>query len=631
MATRLHLRATATPIVSPAFPATWENTASAANRQAATTASGSDTLASTGNITWTAGQDCLARQFVTGPLKGGQTISGTVTAYARAAESNLDDNASTRFGVHVVSADGATVRATLLAVGNYGTSTEYTRVATYTNRRFASAQALTSYTTQTGDRICIGMGHSDVAGTTPGAEIFFGSSSGSDLGANESETANNNPWVEFSADLEFIDGSGIDDVAERGPDTLFFGYSATAGAALATDLSGNATNWTHSTSWIYTANHSEVALQSQFSIEIAALIDSNDSGYLFENLQDTNPTNAIRADGAGDVDFYVAGALMASLDVPSVGATAAQCLIQWSAETNPLTTGSGNLIRHDVRLVNAETNEWTGASFTSAVLTGFDGGSDTTFGAQEPGGSNAFTGTLRTVRLSTHHHTPDEMIACFMETAVEPTLEGVERLEWPVPDVASTLGNDGNFAGPQYLMAARHLRTAQMLLVGPLENEVCTGAWAEDSSWTMDDPDNPGTDMHLEFLRRRPIPPTVNRVIFRVHVQQNGASAANLTVRAYSANAPGPIAHPSQSPDEYVVHSDATTRNADDGAASTGGAWISIGPIRIARDDSGYSYFWLGIATSITDRRVRSWAVEPFFDDASDVAGGGDIGGIIGG
>lgn len=629
MATRLYPNASTAAPVSVTEDAAWDT--SPTPRLLSTAG---DTIAAGTLRSWTSGQLMCDRQFVSPMMKGGISFSGaTVSGVMRCRQSSdVNDNVHSRICIRVVSRDGGTVRATLLAIGEYGTGTEFVAAASGAPSKIvADAEPLSSYTTQDGDRLVFENGATDNAGTTPQAVWVYGGSAGSDAFFIDGNTNNFNPWIEFSNDIEFLDGSGVADVAERGPDTVFFGYSATGGSGLATDLSGNDTDWTFSTSWIYLASHNEEQLQGRFSIEMAFLADSNDSGYLFENNADSAQNNAIYADGAGDVDIYVAGALMASLDVPSVSATSQLCLLQWSAEANPLTTGSGDALRHDVRLYNADTGEWTGASFTSAALTGFDSSADTVFGAQESGGTGAYSNTIRMVRLSSHHHTPDELVACFIEIPTAPTLQGVERLEFPVPDAASTLGDDGNFAGPQYLLAARHLRTAQMLLVGPLVNEICTGSWAEDSDWTMADPNSGSYDMQLEFLRRRPIPPTVNRVIFRVFVQQNDATADRLNIRAYSANAPGPIARPSQSPVDYVVHSAFVQRIADDGTGDTGGAWVTIGPLRIAQDDSGFSYFWISFASSCPDYRVKAWAVEPYFDDDPDVLGGGDIGGITGG
>lgn len=204
MATRFYFRATEAAAVSPAYDAAWTNTASAARRALARSRLTADTIAAVGFTSFTAGQDCIVRQFVSEPLAAGNVFTGeTVTAYARGRESDLDDNITSRIGVRVVSEDGATERAVLLAVGHHGTGNEYPTTATL--RAWADDAALSSYVTQAGDRLVVEMGHGDTAGTSPSAVTEFGSSAASDHTENETSQAANNPWIEFSNTLVFED------------------------------------------------------------------------------------------------------------------------------------------------------------------------------------------------------------------------------------------------------------------------------------------------------------------------------------------------------------------------------------------------------------------------------------------
>lgn len=200
---------------------------------------------------------------------------------------------------------------------------------------------------------------------------------------------------------------------------------------------------------------------------------------------------------------------------------------------------------------------------------------------------------------------------------------GVRKLEFPVPDRASGIGNDGELEGPVLAMAAKAQQKSDLRLCGPLVNEVTTGDWAEDSTWVMTDPDDASFEWHAELIKRRPVPLQCNRVVFRAHVQQNDAAADDLVVRFYVSDRPGLIQAPA-SPNAPTRYYDTVTRNADDGTSVPGGAWIYSDPIRIARDDDNFSYFWIGLdGSAVTDYRVRAWSVEPIYDDDPTAFGGG--------
>lgn len=198
-----------------------------------------------------------------------------------------------------------------------------------------------------------------------------------------------------------------------------------------------------------------------------------------------------------------------------------------------------------------------------------------------------------------------------------------KRLEFPVPERSCGIGDDGQFVGPVLAMAAAAQRQNDMRLVGALVNEVCTGAWAEDSTWTMADPADAGYQWHGEFLRRRPVPVQCNRLVFRAQVQQNAASPQDLGIRFYSSSHPG-TKDVDGSPATIARYYDTQTRNADDGTGTTGGGWVQSEPVRIGLDDYGHTYVWIGLDDgSLTDYRVRAWSVEAVYVDEPDGFGGG--------
>ncbi len=131
-----------------------------------------------------------------------QTISGTVTGYARLSIANATGaTVQSRIKITVVNRAGAIV-ATLLAT----TAGASNLTTTLTSYQIANAAALSSYACADGDRIVVEIGIGRSAGTTArNGDISFGSSSATNITAAGSATANN-PVVTFSGNLSFYKG-----------------------------------------------------------------------------------------------------------------------------------------------------------------------------------------------------------------------------------------------------------------------------------------------------------------------------------------------------------------------------------------------------------------------------------------
>jgi len=144
----------------------------------------------------------LFGQFVS-PALNAQTISGTVTGYARLSVANVTGcTAQSRVKITVINNAG-TVLATLLAI----TSGASNLTTTLTSYQILNAASLSSYACARGDRICIEIGIGRSAGTTArNGTISFGTGSGTDITAAGSTTANN-PVITFSGNLSFYNGT----------------------------------------------------------------------------------------------------------------------------------------------------------------------------------------------------------------------------------------------------------------------------------------------------------------------------------------------------------------------------------------------------------------------------------------
>jgi hypothetical protein len=183
---------------------TWTATASATIAQAnptgfKTSTAIADKTATVDNTSATA-TTCFG-QFIS-PALVAQTISGTVTGYARLSVSNATGcTAQSRVKITVINRAGF-IQATLLAI----TAGAANLTTTLTSYQMLNAAALSSYSCADGDRICIEIGIGRSAGTTSrSGTISFGTSSSTDITAAGSTNANN-PVITFSGNLSFYKG-----------------------------------------------------------------------------------------------------------------------------------------------------------------------------------------------------------------------------------------------------------------------------------------------------------------------------------------------------------------------------------------------------------------------------------------
>lgn len=156
----------------------------------------------------TPGNKVLHRQYVTHSLVEGIafTTATTFKAVVQGFESALNDNIVNRVrAVKIISRDGQTVQATLIALGNAASVVEW-------NTALRALQYLTgetsgvNYTTVAGDRLLFELGYQDSAGLSISGTIRYGAdkTATGDVAENETDTtATVRGWLETSADLVF--------------------------------------------------------------------------------------------------------------------------------------------------------------------------------------------------------------------------------------------------------------------------------------------------------------------------------------------------------------------------------------------------------------------------------------------
>lgn len=209
MATRFYFPATqAAPVTPPAASATdWEHVQG--TTRALLTTPDSSTLTSLAYAPDAADHlvdgDSCHRQYVSDALAA-QTLDGNVKAQFQCLEGNAANNQFVTLKITVISNDGTTENAVLLAITR---DTVDELATTLTNRNFPST-ALTSYACASGDRLCVEVGTGGLptaAGGTNGhnATIRWGcNASSGDLPEDDAETATTyRPWIEFSNTYSF--------------------------------------------------------------------------------------------------------------------------------------------------------------------------------------------------------------------------------------------------------------------------------------------------------------------------------------------------------------------------------------------------------------------------------------------
>lgn len=207
MATRFYLSNSEAAAVSPT-PAAWGETTGFLTRLM-DIATATDALTTVAKTTTTPGTSRLHYMGVSRPMAAGIgfVTTDTFSVQVLGLESAVNDNIINRVrALRVLSMDGSTVQATLRGLGNAPTVTEWN--GSLRNLQFANALVFSNnYTTVSGDRLVLELGHNDSGGASISGSMRWGRDSGGtgDLGQNETDTTSTlRPWLEISRDITFL-------------------------------------------------------------------------------------------------------------------------------------------------------------------------------------------------------------------------------------------------------------------------------------------------------------------------------------------------------------------------------------------------------------------------------------------
>lgn len=201
--TRLYLNLKAFSSGTPAFNAGW-NVTSGAARFVLDTYRDATTIASktSGQTGAASPRKMLVDQFITPPLAA-QTINGTLDGQIRENQSSVSSTTMQGFVyVRLIGTDYS-------IVSEIGTMTTTNTTTTLTNRTQIQLSGL-NVTVTAGQRIAVDIGGNFSSGTntTRTFTASRGSSSTTDLPADNTTTTANTPWFQFSQNLKWQGSKG---------------------------------------------------------------------------------------------------------------------------------------------------------------------------------------------------------------------------------------------------------------------------------------------------------------------------------------------------------------------------------------------------------------------------------------
>ena len=407
-------------------------------------------------------------------------------------------------------------------------------------------------------------------------------------------------------------------------DTLYLGVSANGSySELDTDRSQESTTLSVGTDSVYEAAadaSNRFNRTAPWSIEFRLEVGSVDVGYLFRY-----------GDASVHVDLWFT-ANSINYEVKTSGTTytvgkslqlgfADVIVIALAAVPNPDTTGAADAVIYYLSVMNITQGTWISHY-------GIDGDTESqvstaVFGAQDSSGTSAFDGKILAARWSEAFKSPTHSRDAFFAKFPIVATTARTRREVPIPDKASTIGNDGQFAH-LYSAVSGAVAQHQMRSVGFLWSSATAGIVTLASSYqSANDP--PFSDVEhyvkapgqaVSYLSSQtliwaPVPEVVSHVRVRVRVQLQSLAAPGpetgaITLKLYSMSRP-PLS--AVAPFDWDV-ADTTITIGYFGTPIE--YLVDFGDLRIVRDGEGGSWFAIGVNGTDDDveYRILSWTGE---------------------
>lgn len=411
--------------------------------------------------------------------------------------------------------------------------------------------------------------------------------------------------------------------------SIFLSEPAGAGAAaLALDVGQERTNLTNNATYVSESPSARTAATCPREVAIVVNLTNTSSGVILEHGNIGGYGYRIRVN-AGAIEVAEVGALRVSVTLPGTAASPRKFLIHWSQR--PI----GASVISDVYLFNYTTLEWSFGTATHAASA--VSATDTLVIGAAFGGASTFSGGVSAfyvVRIGRRHVSGTEASEDFVAETVPPTFTGRRRS--PLPTGASNIASEGQFAGPTFLHALAATREADSRTVTALVNVTPRNPYVESNAYAPVRYFRPAFDSPVYHLSTRYLwhayaSPKTNHARVRLHLRAynagGGGSIGRIYLRVYSV-ANLPVGGPGMPP-PLVYYKTATLTIA--APTSADGAWQDLGIVRIAKEDSGLTYFCLGLSFNLdagasleeaaTRLKINAVTIEPFFKDPGD----GDI------
>lgn len=410
---------------------------------------------------------------------------------------------------------------------------------------------------------------------------------------------------------------------EDAPDVEFCG-EGTTGSGLATDISWVGNNFQTGTSSIF-EDGGRFNWTETFTVDIEHEASPSDEGIIYRMRRTPTGTSVWLLrwldSPLGSLRLTHEGVVLMDVDFggwPSSGTDDIHVSLAFEPNT-VLSTGASDAYRVELSIWNLSTGYFETHTATIAQVASYPS-SRVIFGAEGPGGSQAYTGDMISVRGCKAFHSTTETARTYYTSPSQPALVGYTYEEQPLLGASAagnSLGDQGEFVGPGQWLQSTLYGQSPFLISSPVINEIYADPVNFGGSVTqrVSMESIAGTEYFLlrGYMWLRWVPPHADDVYVQLYVRARNISAAEditAAIRCYSMTQPGPLAQPPDSPNLFEYRSVGMIVTADHGTNIAAGEYYTFAAtLPVVRDSLGRSYFALAMEDILAVEEVEIKAV----------------------
>lgn len=252
------------------------------------------------------------------------------------------------------------------------------------------------------------------------------------------------------------------------------------------DLSQYGTNLSAATGGAFEATSARAALDGDGrSISLYIDVDNTSSGTIVYHGNTAATSASYSVTVASSVISLVCDTTtVASLTIPGLGGTPISVYVEISTRANPLTTGASDTHTTEIAVYNG--TDWATATADHATFA-TSSAYNLSIGGQYDGTAtlaSQYSDTINNVRIGARFHASTELA----EEISESTSTGSgANIPEPLAPMPSSMGADGEFAGPAYAYAGAQAGSTHRRLLSPLVNYYNPQAMPFGSYWAVRD------------------------------------------------------------------------------------------------------------------------------------------------